>query len=82
LHGACGNKLCRDNPAPALDLPSRDDVAPGILTPAQAAALVVRCQEAEPTLLATLALCLFAGVRPEEACRLSWEDIGLEYVNV
>jgi integrase len=76
------NKLCRENPALAVDLPRLEDAPPGILTPTQAAALVFRCQEAEPTLLATLTLCLFAGVRPEEARRLAWEDIGPDFVNV
>ena len=76
------NKLCRDNPALAVELPRLEEAPPGILTPAQSAALMLRCQEAEPGLLATLALCLFAGVRPQEACRLAWEDIGPEFVNV
>jgi integrase len=76
------NRLCRENPALAVELPRPEDAPPGILTPAQSAALMLRCQESEPTLLATLTLCLFAGVRPEEACRLAWENIGPDYVNV
>jgi integrase len=76
------NRLCRDNPALAVELPRPEDAPPGILTPAQSAALILRCQEAEPTLLATITLCLFAGVRPDEARRLSWENIGPEFVNV
>ncbi len=76
------NKLCRDNPALAVELPRLEEAPPGILTPAQSAVLMRHCQEAEPSLLATRALCLFAGVRPEEACRLTWENIGPEFVNV
>lgn len=76
------NKLCRDNPALAVELPRLEEAPPGILTPAQSAALMRHCQEAEPSLLATRALCLLAGGRPEEACRLTWENIGPEFVNV
>ncbi len=65
------NKLCRENPALAAELPRPEDTPPGILTPTQSAELVFRCQEAEPALLTTLVLCLFAGVRPEEARRLA-----------
>ena len=76
------NKLCRENPALAVELPRLEDKPPGILTPAQSATLLGHCRAAEPTLLATLALCLFGGVRPEEARRLAWEDVGDDYVTI
>ncbi|MCU0785323.1 MAG: hypothetical protein MUF81_14970 [Verrucomicrobia bacterium] len=76
------NKLCRDNPALFVELPRLEDKPPGILTPAQSGALIQRCRVAETTLLATLALCLFAGVRPEEAHRLAWEDVGPDFVEI
>ena len=44
--------------------------------------LVKTCQRAEPSLLATIVLCLFAGVRPEEARRLEWVNIGPDFLEV
>ena len=76
------NKLCRENPALFVELPRMEDKPPGILTPAQSATLIHQCHAAEPTLLATLALCLFAGVRPEEARRLAWEDVVPDFVEI
>jgi integrase len=79
---AVRNRYCRDNVAVAVDKPRLEDKPPGILTVTQCAALVQTCQRAEPSLLATIILCLFAGVRPEEARRLAWENIGPDFLEV
>jgi integrase len=72
----------RANPAAAVDKPRLDDKPPGILTVPQCAVLLHVCRVAEPTLLPTLALCLLAGVRPEEAHRLEWSNVGAEAVEI
>lgn len=75
-------KYCADNPAKMVERPRRDEAPPGILTVAQARALMETCQRCEPTLIPTLALCLFAGVRPEEARRLDWDNVRADFVEV
>ena len=77
-----GNEYLRKAPCLAVDPPRLEDKPPGILTPEQCAAQLHCCRESEPALLPTLALCLFAGIRPEEARRLTWADIGPEFVNI
>lgn len=80
---AVRNRMTRDNPAMAVELPRLEDKPPGILTPAQAAELMSHGLRVEPGIVATLALCLFGGVpRPEEARRLTWENVGADYVDI
>ena len=52
-----------------------DKKAPVILTPDQAALLMKAC----PTMVKPyFILAMFAGVRPEEVCRLDWKNVNLE----
>jgi integrase len=79
---AVKNGLATSNPAAAVDKPRLDEKPPGILTPSQAEALLHVCRVAEPALLPTLTLCLLSGVRPDEARRLSWENVGADVVEI
>lgn len=79
---AVRNRYCRENMAEAVDKPRLEDKPPGILTVPQCAALVTTCRAAEPSLLATIVLCLFAGIRPEEARRLEWVNIGPDFIEI
>ncbi len=79
---AVRNRYCRENIAEAVDKPRLEDSPPGILTVPQSAALIHTCQSAEPSLLATIALCLFGGIRPEESQRLEWANIGPEFIEI
>jgi integrase len=79
---ALRNRYCRENIAEAVDKPRLEDRPPGILTVPQCAALIHTCHLAEPSLLATVALCLFGGIRPEESQRLEWANIGPEFIEI
>ena len=79
---AVRNRYCRENTAEAVDKPRLEDRPPGILTVPQSASLIHTCLAAEPSLLATLVLCLFAGIRPEEARRMEWVNIGPEFIEI
>jgi integrase len=73
---AVARKHCADNPALGVDLPTVEDKPPGILTPAECAALLEAARLHAPHALAALAIMLLAGVRPAEALRLTWADVG------
>lgn len=63
------------NPALRIERVRVDRKPPAILSPAQADLLLKTC----PTLcLPGLILCLYAGIRPDEAMKLNWSDIDLE----
>jgi integrase len=62
--------------AKATEAATVTDAAPGILTPAQAAALLIHSPDNETT--AFHAIGLFAGLRAAELARLDWKDIDLE----
>ena len=76
------NRYCRENVAEAVDKPRLEEKPPGILTAPQFAVLVKTRQRVEPSLLETIVLCLFAGVLPEEACRLEWANIGPDFLEI
>jgi integrase len=73
---------CTANPAAGLDSPTVDDQPPCILTPDQGARLLAAAQRVAPQLVGFLALQMFAGVRPVEACRLLWADVRAECVEI
>ncbi len=64
---------CRANPCGDVSTASTPAQPVRILTPEQAEALL---RVASPEIVAWFALGLFAGLRPMEAARLSWSDIG------
>ena len=72
-------RFCRENPCARVERPSIDhNKAPVILSLRDAARLLVACQRRTPQFMAWVSLALFAGVRPEEATDLTWDDINLE----
>ncbi len=66
------------NPCDALDKISIELKPPAILTVAQCGTVIGWIRKHWPATLGWFALCLFAGVRPEEADRITWKDIELE----
>lgn len=64
----------RDNPFTKLKPPRVDYGRPKVLTPEQANALMDATQALDKPLVPSMALKLFAGVRPDEAARLTWND--------
>lgn len=75
-------RLCPNNPTDALDLPKTPNVAPGIHTPEQVAAILEAARERSLNLCRILAVRYFAGLRTAEAGRLEERDIGPEFINV
>ena len=70
-------KWCVENPTRALDKPAVDRKTPEIITVEQAAELLRFTSRRKPRYVAWLALALFAGIRPKELDRLSWDDVRL-----
>lgn len=70
------------NPCARIETPILDKAPPGILTLNQAKTLVNACQADSPSLLGFLVVALFAGMRPAEVLRLSWEDVRPEGIFV
>ncbi len=73
---------CQSNPAQLSDRPPTPKRNPGILSPEEASRLLAG---AEPEIVPTIALAVFAGVRPSEIERMQWRDLkfsqGQIYVN-
>lgn len=65
------------NPVMAVPVPILDDRPPSILTVEQAEALMKAAKLVDPDLCGWISLCLFAGVRPEEARRLVPSEVDL-----
>jgi integrase len=72
------NGYLKENPMKAIELRSEDADLPQIVTPKQAARLLVATRRREPQLMPYIALGLFAGIRPEELVRVTFGDIDLE----
>lgn len=71
-----------DNPVHSTEAPILDEKPPGILTPDDARALMDAAQRHSPRVVPWIALVLFGGLRPDEARRLSWDDIRDEIVDL
>jgi integrase len=68
-------KLCPENPVKAVERMTVKAEEVGILTPDQLAKLL---EVSQGDVRATVALGAFAGIRPEEIVRLTWEEVSLE----
>lgn len=79
---AVKRKYIRENPALAVDSPRVEEKPPGIVTPAQASAILGACLDHAPDILPVVALTLFGGLRRSEAEQLEWAEIGAEFVEV
>jgi integrase len=69
----------RVNPAADIKIRRRPDGDVTILTPEQVEALLRNCP---PELLAYVAICAFAGLRPSETAALDWADIHLNTMQI
>ena len=63
------------NPLKDILLPKGDDLSPSIFKTEQVSQLMKRAAAADPGMIPYFALGLFAGVRPMEIERLSWNNI-------
>lgn len=66
------------NPCAMVETVPENIETPEIYTPAQAAKIMHKAEEKQPELVPYLALCFFAGMRPEEAQRIGWDAIDFE----
>lgn len=66
------------NPCATVEAIPENIEIPEIYTPAQAAKIMHKAEAKQPALVPYLALCFFAGMRPEEAQRLDWDAIDFE----
>jgi integrase len=71
---ACAQEYARENPVAKTERPKILAKEPGIITPTQLLALLVG---ADPTLRPAIAISAFAGLRPAEVHRLTWDAINL-----
>lgn len=70
-------KACAENPVDRAFMPTKAETEVGILTVAQAAALLKAAHD-RPEILPAIAIGLFGGVRDAEIHRLDWSEIGFE----
>jgi integrase len=73
---------CSKNPVRGILRPKADDSEPVIFTVEEVERLMIVAHQIEPSMIPYLALGIFAGVRPEEIQRLSWEDIGEDEIEI
>lgn len=66
------------NPCDRIDRPTIDRKPPAILTPRQTARCLVMTRRKYPRMMSILATALFAGVRPFEIDRLTWDAFDLD----
>ena len=66
---------CQSNPLDGVERPKAEELNPEILSPTQAKRLLETCAELDRELVPFFAIGLFAGIRPDECKRLTWEDI-------
>lgn len=73
---AVARGFARENLAEKIDAVRVDKSAPEILTPTQANDFMRAVHANAPKLIPFAALCLFGGLRPNEALQVTWEDVG------
>jgi site-specific recombinase XerD len=79
---AVKRKHLREDPALAVDLPKTEENPPGIVTPAQASAILDASLDHAPDILPVIVLTMFGGLRRSEAEQLDWAEVGEEFVEV
>lgn len=76
---AMKRRYCAANPIERVDIPAIDDSRPQILTTADARKLMEAARTyKDGALMPYVALGLFAGLRPTELARVTWDKINLE----
>jgi site-specific recombinase XerC len=78
LNDAIRKDLLTRNPAAFVPRPAVDPAPPGILTPHQAACLLVQAMNERPSLVRAIAIALFAGLRRAELCRIDHTSLLLD----
>ena len=74
---------CADNPMLNVEKPRVQEAPIAILTRAEISRLLSAAQSyADGACLAAVGLMLYAGLRPHEVARLSWEDINLTHSSI
>jgi integrase len=68
---------CSENPAARISNPIQEDKPAGILTPAQAIAILRAAVKRDAGIVPGIAIALFAGLRRSEICALDWSEIDL-----
>jgi hypothetical protein len=66
---------CTANPIANLERHKFDDKPPAIFTPEECEVILHYCAKVCPKALATLALQMFAGLRPYESYKIAWSDL-------
>jgi integrase len=66
------------NPCAMVETVSGNIETPAIYTPAKVSKIMHQAEGQNPELVPYLALCFFAGMRPQEAQRIDWEEIDFE----
>ena len=80
---AIKRKYRRDNPASALEIPTKTKSKPHVLTVEDVEALMQYAAKSEAEMVPYMALCLFAGIRPVgEMQRLDWKDIDFKRTEI
>lgn len=83
LFAFCKKKrYCHADPTEHIETILIDDKPPGILTIDQCQTLLKRCLKMDRGYVPYLAIQMFAGLRPEEARRVVWANIGEKYIEV
>lgn len=68
------------NPCDMVEKPTIEHTPPRILTPSECSRLMNHVATVDPDALGWFSLCLFCGVRPSEADRITWASVGDETV--
>ena len=74
--------LAIKNPLKSVMLPKSDQLEPCIFNPDDVRRLMEVTFDLNPSMLPYLSLGIFAGIRPEEIDRLSWDDITENGINI
>ena len=74
---AIRNDWCSDNPIKRLEM-ERVKMRRELLTNEQVKRLLAAVREGDLELLPYHLFCIFAGIRPEEVCRLDWSNVNME----
>ena len=75
---AVKQKLISFNPSAAIDKPIVEQIPPEIMSPKTIKTLLHTAEQIKPSLIPSLVISFFAGLRPNEVTGLEWKDVLLE----
>jgi integrase len=70
------------NPVLAIEVPRADEQPVAFLTVPQPRRLLMACRQADPGMIPYFSLCLFAGLRPDEAKAMTWDNVREDGIEV